>query len=378
MAAQNNADPRSDDGGVDYPTPGRHHGLQEDTAVAAAAQNNTDPWNVDVGVDHLITERSPSAMPQCHPQASPSPEQEFSSYVTHSLLRLDPSSNQERAYQSNVGRHSSSVDPVTPTRLGRHRHIIPVADSGTSHRPSRIGRLLSEQMSPVKELKGHDFMERGQRHVQHSGLASVGASISRAPEAHLEDSLGKKLVVRDSTLDIASASRARKDYWLQSHGVVGERPLHSPSLQPRRQSLGYLSPDLAPLTVANSSQGSGSTANALIREHQVARRRSYKEALLETTRTWPGPPTEALVRSLIKLDDEHDDRRMFVEPEKLHKDWGYYEIYARIGRCQDSNQPFAVYGDPLFRDLDILKLWVNLNEHVGGQTWPPGYTPQFS
>lgn len=89
---------------------------------------------------------------------------------------------------------------------------------------------------------------------------------------------------------------------------------------------GVLNPALAP-------PSADSTANALIHDNQVARRRSYKEDLVETTRTWPGPPSEALVKSLIKLGDKHDDRRIFVniEPEKLYNDLEHYEIYAWIG-----------------------------------------------
>ena len=51
FAAQNDADPGNDDGGVDHPIAERHKVLEENTAVAVAAQNHADPRNDDSGVD---------------------------------------------------------------------------------------------------------------------------------------------------------------------------------------------------------------------------------------------------------------------------------------------------------------------------------------
>ena len=180
---------------MDYPTPERSpSGLQY--TVATQDPNNNSNNDTGKGQRFVIetvcngtAADGSSETPQLHPQASLSPEEQFASWGEDLLLELDTTLNQDRAHQSNVDQHSSSVDPVTPTRLRRYQNIIPVADTGASHRPSRIHRLSSEQISPVKELKGHDFMERGQRHVQDSGPASVGASSSRAPKAHLEDLL---------------------------------------------------------------------------------------------------------------------------------------------------------------------------------------------
>ncbi len=461
MAAQNNAEPRNDDGGVDHPTAERHQVLEENTAVVVAAQNNADPRSNDGGVDHPTAERSPSPLQRTVATQSPdnnlnddtgegqrsvietlcnstaadissgtpqllvqeSLEEEFP-WSIHLPSSLNTISSQDRVHQSNAGQYSSSIairgpaehpnfltmrsernghppslsrrDPVTPIRLVRSRDTFPVADSATSYRPSTIRRPLSEQASPIEELQGRDIMVGGQRHIQNSGPASIGASSSGAPEAHLEDPLGHELVVRGSTLVGASSSRAPKAHWVENRPnrliedpqgydnpdrysyqpvltrmvflgippfgplmpnrrtdprphtlpltdegtdegtmvtrqhnfhrnleVVGERSLDSPSPQPRRRSLEDIdpsvsdwvqalnasesrglatdtphnvdhasisvsNPDLTPVSAANPSQGSSSTANALSRDHQAALRRSYKEDLLDTAWAWLG------------------------------------------------------------------------------------------
>ena len=84
---------------------------------------------------------------------------------------------------------------------------------------------------------------------------------------------------------------------------------------------------------------------------------------------------EARLRSLIKLDSESDDQDVGpINPERIDSDRNNYQYYARHKQERDPEKPFSVYGLPEFRDLDVLRLWVNSNEHMY-RTWPPGYTP---
>ena len=411
----------------------------------------------------------------------------------HLPSSLDTTLSQDRAHQSNSCQSFSSIaiqgpaehpnlftmrsernghppslsrrDPVAPNRLGCSRDILPVADSTTSYHSSRTCRLRSEQASQIEELQGREIMVRGQRHIQNSGPASVGASSSRAstapwdqnrPNRLIEDPQGydnpnRRSVVSTPVLTRTSNGRvtwgslpveplmstrrtdprphtlpltdegtdegamaSRQNNFHGNFEAVGERSLDSPSPRTRRRSpenikprvsdwvqalnpsgsqglatetphnidhasISVSNPGLTPPSAANPSQGSSSTANALPRHNQAALRRSYKQDLLDTTRAWPGPPSEALVRSIIKLDDKHDNYRQFtVTHQRMHSDWRTYEIYARKRRPRDSSQSYPVYGNPLFRDLDILKLWVNSNWHILWRTWPPGYTTQYS
>ena len=558
LAAQNDAEPRNDGGGVDHPNAERPQVLEENTAVAVAAQNDAEPRNDYGGVDHPTAERSPSPLQRTvatqfpdnnlnddteegqrsaietlyYSTAAEIPSgtrqllvqeslEEAFPWSKHLPASLDITLTQDWAHQNNACQSFSSIairgpaehpnlftmpsernghppslsrrDPVTPNRPRRSYDIPPAVDSATSYHSSRACRHLSEQASQIDELQGREIMVRGQRHIQNFGPASVGAYSSRAPEAHLEDPLGHKTVVRYSTPVGASSSRASTAPWDQNRPnrliedpqgyenpdrrsvvaipvltrtnnghvtwelvlpseplmstrrtdprphtlpltdegtdegamvsrqhnfhenveAVGERSLDSPSPQPRRRSpenikphvsdwvqalnpsgsqglatetphnvdhasISVSNPDLTPPSAANPSQESSSTANALPRHNQAALRRSYKQDLLDTTRAWPGPPREAHIRFLIKFDDKDDDYRQFTVPEqKMHTDWRNYEIYARKKRPRDPDLPCPVYGNPLFRDLDILKLWVNSNWHIlMRRTWPPGYIPQ--
>ena len=110
-------------------------------------------------------------------------------------------------------------------------------------------------------------------------------------------------------------------------------------------------------------------------EDQWALRRAYKRSLFEEAKTWRGYALEARLRSLIKLDSESDDQDVGpIDPERIDSDRNNYQYYARHRQERDPEKPFSVYGLPEIRDLDILRLWVNSNEHMY-RTWPPGYTP---
>ena len=524
MVAQNNADPRYNDGRVDHPTAERSPSPLQRTIATQSLNNNLSD---DVGegqrsaietlYDSTAAEIS-SGTPQLLVQASLEEELSWSKHLPSSL---DITSSQDHVHQSNAGQLPSSIaihgpaehpsllttpskcnghppsldrrDPVPPARWGLSRDVSPGAYSATSHRSSRTRQLRNEQASQIEESRGYEIMVRGQRQIQKSGSASVGASSSRAQEAHLEDPLSHEPVVRHSTPVGASSSRAPTAQWVQNRPshlvgdpqgydnpnrysvypavftqifydpvtwgsphfgpfmptrrtdprphtlsltdegtdegamvtrqqifhrnleVVGERSLDSPSPQPRRRSpeninptvihwmqglnasgsqglatdtphnvdhasVGISSPDLTRPSAADPSQCSSSTTNALPRRNQAALRLEYKQDLLDTTRAWPEPPSEDFIRSLIKLDDNYDNHHQFAITDQnihvVHRDWRNYEFYARKRRPRDSSLSFPVYGDPLFRDLDILKLWVNSNEHLG-QTWPPGYIPQY-
>ena len=110
----------------------------------------------------------------------------------------------------------------------------------------------------------------------------------------------------------------------------------------------------------------------------AALRKSYKEELLHITRAWPRPPTEDYVRSLIKLDDERDNLRQFatrIDENRIERDWRHYEVLALTGKSRNADIAYPVY-EERWRNLDLLKIWVNLNQHWD-ETWPPGYTPRF-
>ena len=96
---------------------------------------------------------------------------------------------------------------------------------------------------------------------------------------------------------------------------------------------------------ASESQGLATYS----RHDHAALRKSYKEELLKITQAWLEPPTEALVRSLIKLDDKRDNYREFaieIDDERIRSDWKTYEIYAREGKVRVPNIPFPLYGEP--------------------------------
>lgn len=117
------------------------------------------------------------------------------------------------------------------------------------------------------------------------------------------------------------------------------------------------------------------------------KRKAYKQSLFEEAISWNGipipVPREKRVRSLIRLDDteddhEDDDRQSLqsYDLNEVERDWVNYERHARQAYTRDSGQDFSVWGYPSFRNLDVLKVWVNLNLHKY-KTWPPGYEPRF-
>ena len=514
LPAQDDADLRSNDGGVDYPAAERLLNPLQPAVSPPSPENDLydDTGERQRSAAEILCDSAAAEIPTRMSQLLvPESLEEQISWSKHLLSSLDATSSQDLAHQSNTGQYSSSIpiqspaehlsslkmrskhnghssqrDPVTPTRLEHSQYTHAVADSATSYRPSRTRGLLSEQASPIEVLQGRDreFMVRGQRHYQNSGPASISASSSRAPEAHLEDPLGHELVVLASTPVGASSSRApkarlvqnrpnrliedqqgydsydshslhrpiltqtitwgiapfevlmrstptnsrpytlplidevtdegamvtRQHYFQRNIEVVGERSLESPSPQPRRRSpeiintnicnwvqtldasesqaidtlhdvdhasISVSSPEPTPLSAADPNQGSSSTTNVLLRHSQAALRRYYKEDLLNIALAWPGCRNEARIKFLIKFNDKQDNYRQFADPDHhVHSDWKNYESYARTRRFRDSSKSFPVYGQFLFRDLDILKLWVNLNKHFD-HTWPPGYTPQY-
>lgn len=105
-------------------------------------------------------------------------------------------------------------------------------------------------------------------------------------------------------------------------------------------------------------------------EDQGTLRRAYKQNLFEEAKTWKGHPPEARLKSLIMLDDENDDQpRRLISRERIDNDRRHYEYYAENRQPRKHTQPFSVYGTPEFHDLDVLKLWVNSNQHTR-DTWP--------
>ena len=439
LAAQNDADPTNYDDEVDHLTTERHQMLEENTAVGVAAQNNADPRNDNGGVDQDTGEGQRSEIEALYDSTAADFSSGTPPLFGQESIRGPAEHTNSFTMGSKRNEHPPSLgqrDPVTPISQGSSRIISPDADSATSDHSSGTRRLLSEQASPIEKVQGCDLMVRDQRYIRNSGPASVGASSSRAPEALwvqnrpnrlMEDAKGYDIPYRDSVpqnvltqmfrgpvtsgnahseplrptrrngsrlhtlppIDEGTNERVmvtRQHNFHRNPEVVREISLNSPSPQPRTPSPGNTKPSASDRTqalnapesqvLANPDQDSSGTADALPPHILANLRREYKEGLLDVARAWPGPPNELTLRSLIKMDDRRDDNRQFrIAEDKIHRDWENYENYARIGRFRNSSLPFPVYGHPCFRDLDILKLWVNLNQHIC-QTWPPGYIPQ--
>ena len=405
--------------------------LKENTAVGVAAQNNADPRNNNCRVDQHTREGQRSEIEALYDSTAA----EFSSGTPplfgQESIRSPAKHSNFLTTGSERNGHLPSLsrrDPATPIRQGSSRNISPDADSATSDHSSGTGRLLSEQASPIEKIQGCEVIVRDHRHIRNSGPASVGASSSRAPEALWVQNRPNRLMEDAQSYDIPYRYSVSQSLLTQmfrglvtpeiSHsepltptlppidegtneGIMVTRQhnfhrnseavrgisLNRPSPQPWTPSLENTQPTASDRTQAinapenqvpaNPDQDSSGTADVLAPHNLANLRREYKEGLLDVARAWPGPPNEITLRSLIKMDDWRDDYRQFrIAEDKIHRDWENYEKYARIGRFRNSSLPFPVYGHPYLRDLDILKLWVNLNQHIF-QTWPPGYIPQY-
>ena len=404
--------------------------LEENTAVGVAAQNNADPRNDNDGVDQHIGKGQRSEIEALYDSTTAGFSSGTPPLFGQESIRSPAKHSNCLTTGSERNGHLSSLrrrDPATPIRQGSSQNISPDADSATSDHSSGTGRLLSEQASPIEKVQGCEVIVRDHRHIRNSGPASVGASSSRAPEALwvqnrpnrlMEDAQSYEIPYRYSvsqnlltqmvrgpvtpeishfeplTPTLLSTDEGTNEGVMVTrqhnfHGhpePVREISPNSPSPQPRTPSPENTQPSASDRTqalnapesqvLANPDQDSSGTADFLAPHNLANLRREYKEGLLDIARAWPGPPNEITLRSLIKMDDWRDDYRQYrVAEDKIHRDWENYEKYARIRRFRNSSLPFPVYGHPYLRDLDILKLWVNLNLHIF-QTWPPGYTPQ--
>ncbi|KAL8646461.1 MAG: hypothetical protein Q9210_006128, partial [Variospora velana] len=105
-----------------------------------------------------------------------------------------------------------------------------------------------------------------------------------------------------------------------------------------------------------------------------------KEELLKEARTWNAFPEKTL-KSYMYFDAVHDRRALRVpSPENIEKEWQRMEQLAakRSGRATES---MRVYGAFHLKDLNTLRFWVNLNQHIlarGPHRFPPGYNPRFA
>ena len=354
---------------------------------------------------------------------------------------VDPMSSPGQAHQSIAGRFSSSTatqghvkhpnsltrrpnrnehlppwgrrDSVTTESRGRRQDRSPVAGPTTFYRSSSTHPFQIKQTSPIEELRRRDRTVRPKRHIKDSRPAFF----NQVPEARrsltglrqllqeLRDPGSRNIIV--NVLAPPPFQVPRPPRWtgprpyppaLHDEGtnqgamvstdqnfqanfeVVGEETSGSPSpaLGERisEENNAYVN-DWVQTVDDSVSQG----VATLSRHEYAALRKSYKQELLNITQAWPNPPTEALVRSLIKLDDKDDDYRQFAidfDDDRILKDRRNYELYVLRNDGRNSEVHVPVYGE-LFQDLDILKIWVNMNMHWNrmNRIWPPGYTPQF-
>ena len=311
-------------------------------------------------------------------------------------------------------------DSVTTESRGRRQDRFPVAGPTTFYRSSSTHPFQIEQASLIEELRRRDHTVRPQRHIKDSRPAFS----NRVPEARSSQN-GHRQLLEDLT-----GPASRSTFYIQQHfhhPVLSYPPFqgpmpprwtgphpHPPTLHDKGtnegamvhthqsfhgnfEAIGERRPDgPSPASGERNSEDNNAYVNdwvqtvddseshsvaTLSRHEYAAIRKAYKEKLLDITQAWPEPPTEALVRSLIKLDDKDDDYRQFaidVDEDRIRKDWRNYELYVLRNDARNSEVQIPVYWE-LLRDLDILKIWVNMNMHWKrmNRIWPPGYTPQF-
>ena len=311
-------------------------------------------------------------------------------------------------------------DLITTEPRGRRQDRSPVAGPTTDHRSSSTDPFQIEQASPIEELRRRDHTVRPQRHIKYSRPAFS----NRVPEARWSQISVHQLLKgltgpgSRSTITIQQVFHDPDLSYPPFQGPIpprriGPRP-HPPTLHDEEtnegamvhtyqschgnfEAIGERMPDgPSPALGERNSEDNNAYVNdwvqtvdnseshgvaTLSRHEYAAIRKAYKEELLDITQAWPEPPTEALVRSLIKLDDEDDNYRQFainVNDDRIRKDRRNYELYVLRNDGRNPEVHVPVYWE-LLQDLDILKIWVNMNMHWNRmkRIWPPGYTPQF-
>ncbi|KAI4105825.1 MAG: hypothetical protein LQ345_007211 [Seirophora villosa] len=108
-------------------------------------------------------------------------------------------------------------------------------------------------------------------------------------------------------------------------------------------------------------------------------RRKCKEALLRQALTWRTAPSEKYLKYLLRFDDALDrapKREMALA--EVERDWVRYEVYVAERTLRDDRMPTTIYGTEDRFELDLLKLWVNTNQHriPSRRPWPPDYQPR--
>lgn len=102
-----------------------------------------------------------------------------------------------------------------------------------------------------------------------------------------------------------------------------------------------------------------------------------KEKLLKEARTWNAFPEETL-KSYMDFDAVHDRKALRVpSPDDIQLERQRMEQVVAKGSMRKT-QSIRVYGAIHLNDLNILRFWVNLNQHIlagGPHRFPPGYNP---
>ncbi|KAL9001985.1 MAG: hypothetical protein Q9188_005064 [Gyalolechia gomerana] len=109
-----------------------------------------------------------------------------------------------------------------------------------------------------------------------------------------------------------------------------------------------------------------------------SQRRLCKEALLGAAQKWRFAPRSERLKYLLCFDDNDDPAaHKPPDPAEIRKDRMRYEHYAFRSIEMDTH-PMKMYGTWDLHDLDLLKFWVNMNQHRmrSNSLWPPGYQPQ--